>query len=53
MKKQTKEALWSLIEDICDNRCKYTPDENGECEYMKENGGACFLDTLADALEEE
>lgn len=53
MSKQQKEALWDLIEDICDNRCKYTPDENGVCEYMKENNGACYLDVLANLLEGE
>lgn len=51
MSEQQKKEIWDLIEDICDNRCKYTPDENGECQYMKENGGRCFLDTLTNILE--
>lgn len=50
---ETKESvsvaviLQTLVEDICDNYCKYrkTADENCDCDITR-NGGSCPLDIL-------
>lgn len=40
--------LEEMVENICDNFCKYreTCDENAECEYMRNNEGKCPLDVV-------
>lgn len=42
-----------LIENICDNFCKYSgTGEDGFCSYCAENDNKCPLDELAKEVEE-
>ena len=46
--KNIMEQLEEVIENICDNFCKYTEtcDENAECQWIRE-GNTCPLDKIS------
>lgn len=48
MNENATQIIQETAEEICDKFCKYrdTCDENAECDYMRENNGACPLDKL-------
>ena len=54
MTKDKRASLMKLVERICDNYCVYrcTSDEEGSCQYMKENCGECYLDEITELIEE-
>lgn len=45
---ELRQIIEETAENVCDNFCKYrdTADENGECDYMRENEGKCPLDEI-------
>lgn len=49
------EILMDLVENICDNFCKYSGTGTSEdgCEYCRTHNGECPLDVITREIEEK